>query len=109
MLFPAASRSLGAALALQATVSLYACSATPTYRPAAERLADEAIAAQVKEALRRDPVLYDAHIAVTAEGGVVRLSGVLSEADDLYEVPRIAKAVPGVTRVVSNLQLVDRR
>lgn len=100
--------SLGAA-ALMAALCVYGCSTTPAYRTAEERSGDEATAARVREALRQDPVLYDAHIAVTAEGGVVRLSGVLSEAEDIYEVRRIAKAVPGVTRVVSDLKLVDRR
>ncbi len=70
---------------------------------------DEALVTRVRDILRRDPVLYDAHVAVTAEGGVVRLFGVLSEADDFYEVRRIVGAVPGVRRVASDLQLVDRR
>jgi len=63
----------------------------------------------VSDALCRYPMVYDAHIGVTAEGGVVRLSGVLSEVGDSYEVHRVATAVSGVTRVVNNLQLVNRR
>jgi osmotically-inducible protein OsmY len=109
LLFKAAGRSLGSALTLQAILWMSACSTTPAYGSAEDRLADEALATRVQDALRRDPLLYDVHITVTAEAGVVRLSGVLSEADDIYEVRRIVKAVPGVTRVANDLRLVDRR
>jgi osmotically-inducible protein OsmY len=109
MLRRATGRFLGLALALQASLCVSACAATPGYRTPDERQADEALAIQVQDALRRAPLLYDVHITVTAVGGVVRLSGVLSEADDFYEVRRIASAVPGVRRVDANLQLVDRR
>ena len=109
MLLLTKGRTVGLALAVHGAFYLYACSATPAHRTLSEAMADEVLAAQVREALRRDPMLYDAHITVNAERGVVRLSGVLSEADDFYQVRRIANGVPGVTRVVNNLQLVDRR
>ena len=41
------------------------------------RQEDAAIVARVSEALHRDPTLYEAHIGVTANGGVVRLSASL--------------------------------
>lgn len=105
----AAGRFAGVALAVLAAALGSACATVPLSQTPEQLLADAATAARVQDALRRDPVLYDTHVDVAVVGGVVRLSGVLSEAEDFYEVRRVASIVPGVTRVVSNLQLVDRR
>jgi len=95
--------------ACQASLWLSACSTPPANRTAAEMAADDSIARQVKEELLRDPRIYDSHIEVTAERGVVRLHGVIAEAEDFAEARRVAKSVPGVKNVVSELHLVDRR
>ena len=109
MLRPAVDRALLLELALATALAVSACATTHVHRTPDELRSDEDLANRVRETLREDPLLYDAHVAVSAEGGVVRLTGVLSEADDFYEVRRVVRAIPGVTRVASDLQLVDRR
>ena len=97
------------ALACQGSLWLFACSTVPSSRTTAEVAADDSIAKQVKEALLRDPRIYDEHIEVTADRSVVRLYGVIAEAEDFAEATRVAKSVPGVKNVISELRLVDRR
>jgi osmotically-inducible protein OsmY len=102
-------RRLLIAMTCQALFGLSACTTAPATRSPAEVAADATIARQVKEALSSDPSIYDAHIEVTADRGVVRLYGVIAEAEDFAEARRVAKSVPGVRKVVSELRLVDRR
>lgn len=101
-----ASRALRIAVALAATSGIVACATTPPYRAPAERLADDAVAARVETALLRDPRIFARHIDVEADRGVVRLSGLVWSEDDFYEARRVALSVPGVTTVVSQLELV---
>jgi osmotically-inducible protein OsmY len=87
------------------TVALGACATQPP-RTAAERRADEAIAARVEQALSLDPNIYARHIDVDADRAVVHLSGLVWTNEDLIEARRVAAQVPGVTAVVSQLELV---
>jgi len=97
------------AVLLQAFFWISTCATEPAERTASEQATDDAVAARVKAALVRDPYLYVEHIDVTANRGVVRLSGVVAEADDLTNAVRVAKSVAGVKRVLNDLKLVDRR
>jgi osmotically-inducible protein OsmY len=78
-------------------------------RTAAEIAADDDIATRVTAALQRDPSIYDSHIDVTTERGVVTLRGVIAESDDFAEARRVARSVVGVKKVLSDLTLVDPR
>ena len=106
MLLQDSGPALSLTAALAATLYLCACATTPRYRTAAERSADDAIAAGVEDSLLRDSRIYARHIDVIADRGVVRLSGLIWSVDD-YRVARFdAQSVPGVTSVVSELELV---
>ena len=109
MILRSVGRVLRVAIAFQALLWIYACSTTPTDRTEAERAADDEIVARVKVAFLRDLRIYEEHIDVSANRGVVHLSGVISYADDFSETWRVAKSVAGVKKVTSDLQLVDRR
>lgn len=80
------------------------CAATAR-RTVEERAADDALAARVEQVLLADSRIYARHIDVDARRGVIRLSGIVWTSDDLYEARRIAGTVPGVTRVVDQLEL----
>jgi osmotically-inducible protein OsmY len=97
------------AMLLPVMVCANACTTAPSNRSDTQRLVDVELAARIKDALLHDPRIYDAHIDVTAYYRVVRLSGTVSEAEDFAEAKHVAKSVPGVKGVISELNLVDRR
>lgn len=81
-----------------------ACSMGPR-KSEAERAADKETVNRVQLALSSDTVLYSRHITVRADGGVVNLGGYVWSQPDLEEAQRIAGGVPGVTRVVNEMEL----
>ena len=89
------------------TISLLvnACVAHPP-KSAAERAADERLALAVAAALEADRAIYARHIDIDADRGVILLTGFVWSPDELYEAPRVAGLVPGVTRVVSQIELM---
>ncbi len=99
-------RRLHAASLVSAAVLLGACATAAGGRGPAEQAADQELAARVEYALLNDPRLYARHIDVDADRGVIRLSGLVWDDGDPFEARRIARAVPGVTSVVSELELV---
>jgi osmotically-inducible protein OsmY len=109
MLAQAPGRAIRVAMTIQTLIWVCACATAPVVRTEAEQLADDDIVARVKVAFLHDLRIYDAHIEITANRGVVHLSGVVSYADDFAETWRVAKSVAGVRKVISDLQLVDRR
>jgi osmotically-inducible protein OsmY len=60
---------------------------------------------RVEAALNADKALFAKHITAHADNGVVRLTGYVWEATDFDEAVFIAQGVPGVTRVVNDLEL----
>jgi hypothetical protein len=71
----------------------------------AKRQADETIKRQVEAALRSDPFFYDEHVTVTIRNGVVTLQGMVFDDWDLRNALRIGRKVPGVKRVVNDLEI----
>jgi osmotically-inducible protein OsmY len=71
----------------------------------AQRAADKATAERVEAALNADKGLFAKHIIATANNGVVYLSGYVWESGDFEEAVYIASNVPGVTKVVNDLEL----
>ena len=90
------------AAALAALSGVAACA---TSRNDAQREADKATAARVQAALEADRALYARHIFVNVNNGVVRLSGYVWDPPDLDEARSVAELVPGVSRVVNDLEL----
>ena len=97
---------LRAAVALVSAVGAVAC-ATPDRRTEQEVAADKALVDQVHDALRADTNLYAAHINVDAKRGVVWLSGFVDSADQDRAASVDSQAVPGVQRVVDQLEVMD--
>ena len=67
--------------------------------------ADKVMAERVEAALNADRSLFAKHITAHADNGVVRLTGYIWEASDFEEANYIASNVPGVTKVVNDLEL----
>ena len=76
-----------------------------TAKRRADAVADETIKRQVEAALRSDPFFYDEHVTVTINNGVVTLQGMVFDDWDLRNALRIGRKVPGVKRVVNDLEI----
>jgi osmotically-inducible protein OsmY len=72
----------------------------------AQRLSDDQVTERVETALRSDRYVDDAHVTVTTENGVVTLHGFVQDAWDLLALRRISKEVPGVKKIVNDVELV---
>jgi len=83
---------------------LVACASGPP-KSDAQLQADKVMAERVEAALGADKELFAKHITAHADNGVVRLTGYVWEASDFQEAVSIAESVPGVTRVVNDLEL----
>jgi osmotically-inducible protein OsmY len=81
-----------------------ACASAPP-KTDAQLQADKVMAERVEAALNADRALFAKHITAHADNGVVRLTGYVWEASDFEEAASIASNVPGVTRVVNDLEL----
>ena len=92
---------------LLTTMIVAAACATRDPRTEEQRAADRAVETQVHAALRADADLYAAHIDVQARQGVVRLTGWVVSADESKLAERDSQSVPGVQRVVDQLELMD--
>jgi BON domain len=68
--------------------------------------ADEQLAQDVKTALRSNPIVDDNHVTITVKNGVVTMQGFVQDAWDLMALRRVAKKVPGVKRIVNDVELV---
>ena len=89
------------ALALVST----GCAAGPPVSPHPERRTAEVTAGQVYDALNADPIYYFRHVGVHVQDGVVTLSGYVWEPRDIYRAREVAARVPGVTRVVDQMEI----
>lgn len=90
---------------LVATLALAeACSTAPPKSPAEER-ADAATTQRIYAALDANPVFYFRDVDVSVDGGAAYLSGYVWTTDALYTAQQIARKVPGVTRVVDQMEL----
>jgi osmotically-inducible protein OsmY len=82
-----------------------ACSTAPP-KTEAERAADEATAERVEAALEADPIIYARHIDVKVDRGVVHLDGFVWSSQDFLLAKNDAAAVPGVTKVITQMELM---
>ena len=97
-------RVLYAGVAVAVLCGMGACASGPP-KTDAQVAADKVMAERVEAALNADKALFAKHITAHADNGVVRLTGYVWEADDFAEATYIASNVPGVTRVVNDLEL----
>jgi osmotically-inducible protein OsmY len=102
---PYPNDALSALTSLLVACGVVACATTPP-RSAAEHAADAQVADAVQAALLADPDIYARHIDVKVDRGVVHLGGYVWEPDDFQTARRDASSVPGVTTVVTQMELM---
>jgi osmotically-inducible protein OsmY len=93
-----------AGVAMAVFCAVAACASGPATTDA-QAQADKVMAERVEAALNADRSLFAKHITAHADNGVVRLTGYVWEASDFEEAVYIAQGVPGVTKVVNDLEL----
>lgn len=71
--------------------------------PVSARKANQALRRQVYAAIGKHKQISAGNISIVARGGVVTLSGTVTDASQVNEVAEIAKGVPGVTSVTNKL------
>lgn len=96
-------RSIKSACAVAVLCGLSACASAP-HKTDAQQQADKVTAERVEAALSADKTLYGKHITVHADNGVVWLTGYVWDRPDFDQATSIAESVPGVTRVVNDLE-----
>jgi osmotically-inducible protein OsmY len=70
--------------------------------------ADKKLARDVRKALSKAPNFNVSNVFVKARGGVVTLSGSVSDGPQMQQATEVAKGVPGVTSVSNHLTLYTR-
>jgi osmotically-inducible protein OsmY len=93
-----------AGVAVAVLCGVAACASGPP-KTESQVQADKVTAERVEAALNADRSLFAKHITAHADHGVVRLTGYVWESGDFEEATYIASNVPGVTRVVNDLEL----
>lgn len=71
----------------------------------ADSAADTELNDQIKTAMKSDRYFYDSHVAVETKNGVVYLRGLVFDDWDVRAAIRISKRIPGVKRVVNQLEI----
>jgi hyperosmotically inducible protein len=66
---------------------------------------DADVKERVETAMRSDPFFYDEHITITVKDGVVTMRGIVFDEWDLRVAKRIARRIPGVKRVINDLEI----
>ena len=93
------------------------CATVPSQAPMAaasetasndQRLSSDLLANAIYAKLNADPVYYYRHVDVRVDRGVAHLSGYVWSTDALYQARRLARSVPGVTRVVTSQLELER-
>jgi osmotically-inducible protein OsmY len=67
--------------------------------------ADERLAVQVESALAADLYFNSAHVYVTVSNGIATLHGIVFDDWDLRNAIRLSRRIPGVKRVVNDLEI----
>jgi hypothetical protein len=94
----------GAGLIVILLSSMFACATGPRKTPS-ELQVDKETSDRVVYALNADKLLSTRNLSVRADGGVVHLAGYVRNLTDMSEAKRIAKQVPGVTKVINGLEV----
>ena len=93
-----------AVVAVALVCGVAACASAPP-KTTSQLQADKELSEKVEAALNADKALFAKHISATANNGVVHLTGFVWETGDFEEAVYIASNVPGVTKVVNDLEL----
>src|ERR1700735_576960 len=66
---------------------------------------DEEVKEQVETALHSDRYIFSEHVAVTSKNGVGTLRGIARDYWDVIAMKRLVRRMPGVKRVVDNIDI----
>jgi BON domain len=99
------SVAIGAMMAVLMLTFGTARAETPAVTTVAVAQRDGLTALQVYTALNSDPTYYFRHVDVQVQQGVVTLSGYVWSTPAIYRAKEIASEIPGVTRVVDEMEL----
>jgi osmotically-inducible protein OsmY len=102
---PFPNRVLSVVFILLATCQFVACATSPQ-RTVQERAADAETAGRVQARLLADPNIYARHIDVMVDRGIVHLGGYVWESGDFQTARRDAASVAGVTKVLTEMELM---
>jgi|SRR5579863_9124232 len=89
---------------LASVTFIVGCSTSPPKSPQ-QAQADEVAAQRIYEGLNADPTYYFRHVDVRVDDGVAELKGYIWGTPALYRAKEIAAGVPGVRRVVNDMEL----
>ena len=67
---------------------------------------DEEVTRRVATALHADPYILDDHVTIMTKNGVVTLRGLALDHWDVMQMKRLARKMPGVRKVVDELDVV---
>jgi len=90
------------AIAVALILFAFGCASKPLDEPP---IGDDALQAQVREALAREPNLMTASIAVSVVHGQVELSGRAQTDAQRQLAGQVARGVEGVRAVINNIHL----
>ena len=94
--------ALVSALVLMAALG---CASSRTHEGTGQYVDDSVITTKVKAAILDEPGLKSAEINVETFKGVVQLSGFVDSSEHIGTATKVARAVPGVTSVKSDMHL----
>jgi len=66
---------------------------------------DAELTERLETAMHSDRFFYDEHVTVVVKDGVVTLRGIVFDEWDLRNAKRIARKIPGVKRVIDDLEI----
>src|SRR5690606_30680972 len=104
-----ALKNLSGILAAAALVIASGCASTENQKSTGEYIDDAAITAKVETALIRDDSLDAIDINIETYKGVVQVSGVVDDREDMREAEEVARNVKGVVRVENDLRVKGDR
>ncbi len=99
-------RVLILSLFLACSACLVSCG-TPPARTQAQIDANHHLQDEIRMRLNKAPRIYVPHINISADDGVVKFSGIVTDEYEMNETLRIARKVPGVTKVINEME-IDR-
>ena len=97
-------RLLYTTLAASLIAGATACATAP-HKTSEQQVNDKETAEAVEAALKANTHIYTQHVTVQADNGVVHLGGYVWNDFDQYEAERTAETVPGVSKVVDEMEL----
>lgn len=98
-------KSISAAMAAIAMVTLVGCAAGPTKESTGQYVDDTVITTKTKAAILNEPTLKSAEINVETFKGTVQLTGFVNSQADVNRAVEVTKSVNGVKAVKNDMRL----